>query len=197
MSIPAQYTALRALLDRGVDGAGELEKYFTSNPSDGGSRKVGRVAREVFEDNKEKEEEVEMEVGQRIRDIRRTLDARNFGAPPSVSQGTRSARQEGENPTGQDEVLYGDGAGHGERKGARADNLRRVGEVLGRWDAFVSHLFALLLFLRLFSSGLFWDLGSLLLAVACVLYRSVARGPFREHLPLEGAHSRSVRPLSL
>lgn len=129
-------------MDRGVDGAGELERYFTSHPSDRGNRKVGGAAREVFEDNKEKEEEVEMEVGQRIRDIRRTLDARNFGTLPSVSQGTQSVRQEGKNTTRQDEVVGGGAAGRGERNGARADNLRRVGEVLGRWDAFVSHPFA-------------------------------------------------------
>jgi hypothetical protein len=167
LAIPAQYTALRAFLDRGVDGAGELEKYFTSNPSDRGSRKVGGATGEVSDDNKQKvengvERKEQVDVGQRIRAIRRTLDTRNFGTPPSVSQGTQSARPEVEDTVAGDEVVDGDAAGYGERKGARAENLRRVGEVLGRWDAFVSHLFALLLF-RLFSSPLFVVLGSRLL----------------------------------
>jgi hypothetical protein len=147
LSIPAQYTALRALLDRDVDGAGELEKYFTSNPSDRGSRKVGGAAENVSDDNKEKiengvEREEQVDVGQRIRAIRRTLDARNYGTPPSVPQGTRSVRPGVGNTTAQNEVVGGDAAGVGERRGARAENLRRVGEVLNRWDAFVSHSFA-------------------------------------------------------
>jgi hypothetical protein len=149
LAIPAQYTALRAFLDRGVDGAGELEKYFTSNPSDRGSRKVGGAAENVSDDNKEKiengvEREEQLDVGQRIRAIRRTLDTRNFGTPPSVPpKGTQSARPGVEDTTRQDEVVDGDGDIHGEgREGLRAENLRRVGEVLGRWDAFVSHSFA-------------------------------------------------------
>lgn len=146
LSIPAQYTALRALLDRGVDGAGELDKYFSGSPGGSSSRKVGRAVGEVSEvkNGDEKEEEVEMDVGQRIRAIRRTLDTRNFGTPPSVPlKGTPSDRQEVENTMGRGEVVDGDAAGHGERgEGLRQENLRRVGEVLGRWDAFVSHLFA-------------------------------------------------------
>jgi hypothetical protein len=158
LSIPAQYTALRAFLDRGVDGAGELEKYFTSRPSDRGSRKVGGATGKVSDDNKEKvenglEREEQVDAGQRIRAIRRTLDTRNFGTPPSVPQGTQSARSAVE------ETTRPAGAEEG---GLRVENLRRVGEVLGRWDAFVSHLFALLLF-RLFSSPLFVVLGSRLL----------------------------------
>lgn len=125
-----------------MDGAGELDRYFLGRPEGSSSRKVGGAAWEVSEDNKEKEEEVEVDVGQRIRAVRQTLDARNYGTPPSVSQGKRSVGPGVDNTTGQDEVVDGDGAGVGERRGARAENLRRVGEVLGRWDAFVSHPFA-------------------------------------------------------
>ncbi|KAG7532049.1 hypothetical protein FFLO_03924 [Filobasidium floriforme] len=146
LSIPAQYTALRALLDRGVDGAGELDRYFSGPPGGRSSRKVGGAAGKVSEDNNENEENeetgVKVDVGQRIRAIRRTLDTRNFGTMPSVPpKETQSVGPKVGNTMRREEVGDGDEAGHGEGKGARAQNLRRVGEVLGRWDAFVSHSF--------------------------------------------------------
>ncbi|KAH8085161.1 hypothetical protein HD553DRAFT_22750 [Filobasidium floriforme] len=147
LAIPAQYTALRALLDRGVDGAGELDRYFSGPPGGSSSRKVGGAAENVSDDNKEKvengvEREEQVDVGQRIRAIRRTLDTRNFGTMPSVPpKETQSVGPKVGNTMRREEVGDGDAAGHEEGKGARAQNLRRVGEVLGRWDAFVSPLF--------------------------------------------------------
>lgn len=165
LSIPAQYTALRALLDRGVDGAGELDRYFSGPPGGSSSRKVGRAAGKVSDDEKEQvenglEREEQVDVGQRIRAIRRTLDTRNYGTPPSVPlKGTRSARQEVGNTMREDAVVDGDAAGHGERReGLRAENLRRVGEVLGRWDAFVSHSFRSALCSSFFVCS-FWRFG--------------------------------------
>jgi hypothetical protein len=139
-----------------------LDRYFSGPLGASSSRKVGGAAGKVSEDEKENEENgeigVEVDIGQRIRAIRRTLDARNYGTMSSVPQGTRSDRPEVENMTIRDEVVNGHAASHGEARGARAQNLRRVGEVLGRWDAFVSHSFRSALCSSFFVCS-FWGFG--------------------------------------
>jgi len=154
LGLPSQIEAIRGLVERGVDGSGGLNAYFDTGSGSGDGDAGGmRGSENQGIGNEGRLGQAGVEAGGRNYDVTSRLNAvetalygrlagrhMDDGSNP-VDLGTSSVVNVSSATTTTSTTPTMMDAGQGEAGGVsrgRGENLRRVGEVLGRWDNFVS-----------------------------------------------------------